>query len=78
YLSDQLKQFGGDPYRALAAYNGGPGTASNAAKSAGDNEDLFVEDLEFDETRAYVRRVMENYARYRQLYQGINRPSLPR
>jgi soluble lytic murein transglycosylase len=78
YLADQLKQFDDDPYRALAAYNGGPGTASNAAKSAGDDEDLFVEDLEFDETQQYVRRVMENYARYRQLYEGVGRPSLPR
>ena len=58
--------------------NGGPGTADNAIAAAGDDEDLFVEDLEFDETRLYVRRVMENYARYRQLYEGINRPSLPR
>ncbi len=78
YLSDQLKQFDGDPYRALAAYNGGPGAASSAADSAGTDEDLFVEDLEFDETRDYVRLVMENYARYRQLYEGVNRPSLPR
>ncbi len=78
YLSDQLRNFDDDAYRALAAYNGGPGAASSAAKSAGDDEDLFVEDLEFDETRLYVRRVMENYARYRQLYQGIGRPSLPR
>jgi soluble lytic murein transglycosylase len=78
YLSDQLVAFDGDPYRALAAYNGGPGTASNAIKSAGGDEDLFVEDLEFDETRRYVRLVMENYARYRQLYEGIDRPSLPR
>lgn len=78
YLSGQLKQLDGDPYRALAAYNGGPGAASSAATSAGADEDLFVEDLEFDETREYVRRVMENYARYRQLYEGIDRPSLPR
>jgi soluble lytic murein transglycosylase len=78
YLSDQLKQFDGDPYRALAAYNGGPGAASSAADSAGADEDLFVEDLEFDETRDYVRLVLENYARYRQLYEGIDRPSLPR
>jgi len=35
YLSDQLGNFGGDAYRALAAYNGGPGTATSAAKSAG-------------------------------------------
>jgi soluble lytic murein transglycosylase len=78
YLGDQLGEFDGNPYHALAAYNGGPGTASNAIKSAGGDEDLFVEDLEFDETRRYVRLVMENYARYRQLYEGIDRPSLPR
>ncbi len=78
YLSGQLREFDNDPYRALAAYNGGPGTASNAVTSAGDDEDLFVEDLEFDETQQYVRRVMENYARYRQLYEGAGRPSLPR
>jgi len=77
YLGAALKQFDGNPYHALAAYNGGPGTASNAAKLAGDDEDLFVEDLEFDETRLYVRLVMENYARYRQLYEGLDRPSLP-
>jgi soluble lytic murein transglycosylase len=78
YLSDQMGSFDGDVYRALAAYNGGPGAAAIAATSAGNDEDLFVEDLEFDETRLYIRRVMENYARYRQLYQGVGRPSLPR
>jgi soluble lytic murein transglycosylase len=78
YLADQLEQFDGDLYHALAAYNGGPGTAANAIKSAGGDEDLFVEDLEFDETQRYVRLVLENYARYRQLYEGLDRPSLPR
>ena len=78
YLAGQLREFDGNAYHALAAYNGGPGTASNALKSAGADEDLFVEDLEFDETQQYIRRVMENYARYRQLYEGLDRPSLPR
>ena len=78
YLSDQLRHFDGNAYHALAAYNGGPGAATAAQNSAGGDEDLFVEDLEFDETQQYVRRVMENYARYRQLYQAIGRPSLPR
>jgi soluble lytic murein transglycosylase len=77
YISDQLDQFDGNVYHALAAYNGGPGTASNAIDTAGDDIDLFVEDLEFDETKLYVKLVMENYARYRQLYAGLDRPSLP-
>jgi soluble lytic murein transglycosylase len=78
YLSDQLQQFDGDAYHALAAYNGGPGAARSALATAGGDEDLFVEELEFDETQQYVRRVMENYARYRQVYEGIGRPSLAR
>jgi soluble lytic murein transglycosylase len=78
YLADQLAQFDGNEYHALAAYNGGPGASFNAMESAGEDLDLFVEDLEFDETRLYVKLVMENYARYRQLYEGVDRPSLPR
>ncbi len=78
YLAQQLRGFKSDAYRALAAYNAGPGAASQAAKAAGADEDLFVEDLEFDETQAYVKRVMENYARYRQIYEHLSAPSLPR
>jgi soluble lytic murein transglycosylase len=77
YLGEQLSEFDGDPYRALAAYNGGPGVVTKAAKTSGNDEDLFVEDLEFDETKTYVKRVMENYARYRQLYEKTDHPSLP-
>lgn len=77
YLAEQFEAFRGDAYRALAAYNGGPGTATGAADEAGDDEDLFVESLEFSETRTYVRRVMEHYARYRQLYADLPAPSLP-
>ena len=80
YLASQLKSFDGNAYEALAAYNGGPGTASNAIAAGGPDVDVdrFVEELEFDETRSYVKLVMENYARYRQLYQGIDHASLPK
>lgn len=77
YLSNQLAAFDGNAYYALAAYNGGPGTAANAIDSAGSDIELFVEDLEFEETQRYVRLVMEHYARYRQLYEDVDRPSLP-
>ncbi len=78
YIATQLASFDSDPYHALAAYNGGPGAASDAADAAGADDDLLLEELEFDETRSYVRLVMENLARYRQLYAGVDRPSLPR
>lgn len=77
YIADQLTAFDGNAYHALAAYNGSPGAALNAIDTAGGDIDLFVEDLEFDETKLYVKLVMENYARYRQLYEGLDRPSLP-
>jgi soluble lytic murein transglycosylase len=78
YLATQLRDFKSDNYRALAAYNGGPGAAQAAAAGAGSDEDLFVEDLEFDETKTYVKRVLEYYAQYRQLYEHIKAPSLAR
>jgi soluble lytic murein transglycosylase-like protein len=40
--------------------------------------DRFVEEIDFSQTRAYVQLVSENLARYRQLYQDLDEPSLPR
>jgi soluble lytic murein transglycosylase len=77
YLAGQLDAFDGNLYHVFAAYNGGPGAALDAQELAGDNIDLFVEELEFEETNLYVRRVMEHYARYRQTYGNLDRPSLP-
>jgi len=76
YLASQLHDFDANAYHALAAYNGGSGAASAADSEAHGDNDLFVEDLEFDETQTYVKRVMENYARYRQLYEHTDEPSL--
>lgn len=78
YLAAQLSEFGGNPYHAFAAYNGGPGATNDALAAGGrSDEDVFIEELEFDETQRYVRLVMQNLARYRQLYAGLDRPSLP-
>ena len=34
--------------------------------------------LSFSETKTYVHLVAENLARYRQLYQDLDEPSLPK
>jgi soluble lytic murein transglycosylase len=78
YLAEQLDLFEGSVYHALAAYNGGPGNALRWQRAAGDDVDRFLEEIEFSETKTYVRLVAENLARYRQLYQELEEPSLPK
>ncbi|MBI4300360.1 MAG: transglycosylase SLT domain-containing protein, partial [Chloroflexi bacterium] len=66
YLAQQLAYFNGDPFFALAAYNGGAGNVNRwRAGAAGYDDDLFVEKIGFQETQTYVKKV---YAYYR-LYQ---------
>jgi soluble lytic murein transglycosylase len=68
YLSAQRDYFNGDLYTALAAYNGGPGNAAIWKDLAGDDPDLFLEVIRYEETRRYIRGVFENFAIYRLLY----------
>jgi soluble lytic murein transglycosylase len=68
YIGAQLERFG-SPLAALAAYNGGPANAAFWVENArSDDPADFVEAVTFSETRGYVVIVMENYARYRELY----------
>lgn len=68
YLAAQLERFDGATLPALAAYNGGPGNAQRWLQASGGDLDLFVELVDFRETRAYLRRVTEHAAQYRRLY----------
>jgi len=68
YLSDQRDYFDDDLYVALAAYNGGPGNAAIWKELAGDDPDLFLEIIRFDETRAYIRGIYEIFSIYKNLY----------
>jgi soluble lytic murein transglycosylase len=76
YLSNQLSSFDGNLYYALAAYNAGPGSAARWQSAAGDDVDLFLEEIDAGQANLYVRRVMENLAVYRYLYGGSAGPSL--
>jgi soluble lytic murein transglycosylase len=67
YLANQLAKFGGDPFRALAAYNAGAGPV---ARWATGDPDLFVERIDYAETKNYVRLLYLHHALYRSLYGG--------
>jgi len=69
YLARQRDAMHGSLAGALAAYNGGP---SNAQRWAGGDsvidQDLFIEGIDYDETRSYVKLVVGFYGAYRRLY----------
>ncbi len=77
YMASQLAEFDDELFVALAAYNAGPAAARRWRAAAGTDADLFLETVEFTETRIYVQFVAENYAIYRYLYGGETAPTLP-
>ena len=68
YLDFTRSYLDGDLHGALAAYNGGPGNAKEWKNLAGDDPDLFLEIIRFEETRTYVRSIYEVFSIYRWLY----------
>ena len=72
YLAVQSHAFGGDLYAALAAYNAGPGWASYWSSLANDDPDLFLEVIQFEETRNHIRSIYELFNIYRDLYSTTN------
>jgi soluble lytic murein transglycosylase len=68
YLSWVRDLVDGQPYAALAGYNGGPGNAREWLDISGPDIDLFVQTITFDETKLYVERIYEQYTVYRQIY----------
>jgi soluble lytic murein transglycosylase len=68
FLATMLEEFQ-DPRLALAAYNAGPGRVRQwlRTKKTADLE-AFVEQIPFDETRRYVKRVMLSWEEYRRIY----------
>ncbi|MEW6083768.1 MAG: tetratricopeptide repeat protein [Chloroflexota bacterium] len=68
YMDKNRDQLGGSIYAALAAYNGGPGNAIVWNQLAGNDPDLFLEVVRFEETRNYIRFIYEIFNTYRNLY----------
>jgi soluble lytic murein transglycosylase len=68
YLHNLMAMFAGDQFKAVAAYNGGEHAAAGwVAKYPGD-DDQWVENIGFHETRDYVKKVIGGLREYRLIY----------
>ncbi len=71
YLAAEIRQNGGKPYLALAAYNAGDGQVQKwLSNNPHHDVDLLVEEIPYAETRDYVRNVYRFYQEYQLLYRS--------
>ncbi|HSP34198.1 MAG TPA: lytic transglycosylase domain-containing protein, partial [Thermoanaerobaculia bacterium] len=69
YIALLQPRFKSDHYMTAGAYNAGPNQVAlwaRMAPAAGD--DWFLSAINFDETKDYVRKVMNSYRRYSEIY----------
>ena len=71
YLSWLLEIFGGNFALSLAGYNGGPTSAKVWYEKNGSLDiDEFVEEIPFEQSRNYVKKILRSYAAYEAVYGG--------
>jgi soluble lytic murein transglycosylase len=69
YIGNMLKKFKGQIPIGAGSFNSGPKPVMKWLDSYGDREiDELVELVPFTQTREYMKKVTENFARYRYLY----------
>jgi peptidoglycan lytic transglycosylase len=69
YMAELTRMFPDLPEAVAASYNGGEDNVARWVKRAKHNDPgVFTSEIGFDETKAYVQKVMSNYRAYRQLY----------
>ena len=69
YLEYLLRRYNGNLVYALAAYNGGATNVKRwRRKNRGNDLDMFIETIPFDETRRYVKKVLRSYFLYHAIY----------
>jgi soluble lytic murein transglycosylase len=69
YLWQQYQAYHGQVEFALAAYNAGPGNVNRWLRRLdGVDPDLFVELIDFRETRQFIKKVLAAHVQYRSLW----------
>ena len=68
YLSGLVKDYRGDYFRAVAAYNAGEAAVGRWWKRSNGDPAVFLEGVNYKETRFYMRRVFLNLLQYYRIY----------
>lgn len=68
YLSRLVKEYKGDYFRAVAAYNGGEAAVARWWERSNGDPAAFLEGINYKETRFYLRRVFLNLLQYYRIY----------
>lgn len=73
YLSELAKRFDNDPVLMLAGYNAGEKAADRwKERLKGLEQDEFIEQISYRETRNYVKKILRNYRNYLRLYAELS------
>ncbi len=69
FLHSLLKKFPDNPVLAIPGYNAGPGAPARWLKERpAEDFDIWVENMPYEETRHYTKRVLQSMAAYALLY----------
>ena len=68
YLGELSQRFNGRLAPAIASYNAGPTAVSRWIRETPRDEDEWVEDIPYEQTRHYVKRVLRSFYAYAVLY----------
>ncbi|MBE0607087.1 MAG: lytic transglycosylase domain-containing protein, partial [Deltaproteobacteria bacterium] len=68
YMSGLMNGYGGDYFRAVAAYNAGEAAVERWWKPSNGDPAAFLERISYRETRSYMRHVFLNLLQYYRIY----------
>jgi peptidoglycan lytic transglycosylase len=68
YLATLLRRFDGRASAAIGSYNAGPRVVARWISDTPAADDIWVEEIPYDQTRSYVKRVLRSLQAYRVLY----------
>ena len=68
YLKYLEERFNDNDLYVIAAYNGGEGSVNKWIKKSHADNDEFIENIPYDETHNYVKKIFRSYYLYKKIY----------